>query len=80
MRTMQTVTRLMLAASTSAAAHARIDRAEINGTVTDTSGAATPSITVNVTQEGTDATCTVATSASRHFIVSALTVGRFSGR
>ena len=69
---------LLLVTSLGAAAHAQIDRAEINGTITDTSGAAVSGVTVTVTQEGTDAMRVVATNASGQFVASSLPVGRFS--
>jgi hypothetical protein len=60
------------------AAGAQIDRTEINGTVTDPSGAAVPGVTVTVTQSGTNQMRSVTTDGHGQFVVSSLPIGRFS--
>jgi hypothetical protein len=58
--------------------HAQIDRAEINGTITDITGAAIPGAQVVVTQEGTNQARTTSTNASGGYVASSLPVGRFT--
>lgn len=77
MRFRRTAPLLFLAISACAAAHAQIDRAEINGTITDASGAAVPGVSVLITQEGTNTTRHVVTNADGQFVASSLPVGRF---
>ncbi len=60
------------------AAGAQIDRTEINGTVTDPSGAAVPGVTVTVTQSGTNQVRSVTTDGHGQFVISSLPIGRFS--
>ncbi len=62
----------------SATLHAQIDRAEINGTVTDITGAAIPGAQIAVTQEGTNQKRTIFTNAGGDYVVSSLPVGRFT--
>ncbi len=74
---------LLLAGSVHAALvpsliQAQIDRAEINGSITDSTGAAIPGATVVVTQEGTNAQRSVSTNDRGEFVVSSLPVGRFT--
>ncbi len=57
---------------------AQIDRAEINGTVTDITGAGIPGAQVIVTQEGTNQARTIATNATGEYVVSSLPAGRFT--
>jgi hypothetical protein len=59
-------------------AWAQIDRAELNGTVTDPSGASVAGVTVAVTQEGTNQLRTVTSDEHGQFVVSSLPIGRFS--
>jgi len=59
-------------------AWAQIDRTELNGTITDPSGATVANVTVTITQEGTNQRRTVATDAHGQFVVSSLPIGRFS--
>ncbi len=68
---------VLLSTVVCAGAHAQIDRAEINGTADDTSGAPLAGVTVTVTQEGTNAVRKVTTNGSGQFVVSSLPVGRF---
>ena len=57
---------------------AQIDRTELNGTVTDPSGATVANVTVTITQEGTNQIRVAATDAHGQFVVSSLPIGRFS--
>ena len=57
---------------------AQIDRTELNGTVTDPSGATVANVTVTITQEGTNQRRTVTTDGHGQFVVSSLPIGRFS--
>jgi hypothetical protein len=59
-------------------AWAQIDRTELNGTVTDPSGASVAGVTVTVTQEGTNQLRTVTTDGHGQFVISSLPIGRFS--
>jgi hypothetical protein len=59
-------------------AWAQIDRTELNGTVTDPSGATVTGVSVTVTQEGTNQLRTVITDEHGQFVVSSLPIGRFS--
>ena len=61
-----------------ALAWAQIDRTELNGTVTDPSGASVAGVVVTVTQEGTNQLRTVTTDEHGQFVVSSLPIGRFS--
>ncbi len=56
----------------------QIDRTELNGTVTDSSGALIAGTAVTVTQEGTNQVRNVQTDAHGQFVVSSLPIGRFS--
>ena len=58
--------------------HAQIDRAEINGSVTDSTGAAVSGAHVIVTQEGTNQTRLLTTNGHGEFVASSLPVGRFT--
>lgn len=77
MRLIRTLFLVILAACACAAAYAQIDRAELNGSVTDSTGATIPGVQVTVTQEGTNAIRTVITDAHGEFVASSLPVGRF---
>ena len=59
-------------------AWAQIDRTEINGTVTDPSGAIIAGVTVTVTQEGTNQVRVIVTDSRGQFVVSSLPIGRFT--
>lgn len=59
-------------------AWAQIDRTELNGTITDPSGATVAGVTVTVTQEGTNQLRTAITDGHGQFVVSSLPIGRFS--
>jgi Carboxypeptidase regulatory-like domain len=78
---MKTLTQYILLSAVllfSATARAQIDRTEINGTVTDLTGAALPGVTVTVTQAGTNQVRAVKTDGRGQFVVSSLPIGRFS--
>ena len=77
MRPLRTLPLLLVAAGACVAAHAQIDRAEINGTITDPGGAAIAGVALTVTQEGTNASRAVSTNDRGQFVVSSLPVGRF---
>jgi hypothetical protein len=77
MRTRRTLPFVLLAL-VSPAAQAQINRTEINGTVTDTTGAAVADVSVTVVQDGTQATRQAKTNASGLFVVSSLPTGRFT--
>ncbi|SDF39743.1 TonB-dependent receptor [Terriglobus roseus] len=57
---------------------AQIDRAELNGTITDSSGAAVSHASVTITQEGTNQTRQTVTNAHGQYVVSSLPIGRFT--
>jgi hypothetical protein len=57
--------------------HGQIDRAEISGTVTDSTGAVIADANVVVTEVGTNATRSVTTNGRGEFFVASLPVGRF---
>jgi len=57
---------------------AQIDRTELNGTVTDPSGATVTKAAVTVIQEGTNQVRTVTTDGHGQFVVSSLPIGRFA--
>jgi Carboxypeptidase regulatory-like domain/TonB dependent receptor len=59
-------------------ASAQIDRTEINGTVTDPSGATIAAVNVTVTQEGTNQVRVIVTDSRGQFVVSSLPIGRFT--
>jgi hypothetical protein len=59
-------------------ARAQIDRTEINGTVTDPSGATIADVHVTVTQEGTNQIRVIVTDSRGQFVVSSLPIGRFT--
>ncbi len=59
-------------------AWAQIDRTEINGIVTDPSGASIADVTVTVTQEGTNQVRVITTDGRGQFVVSSLPIGRFT--
>jgi hypothetical protein len=69
---------LVLVACISIAAYGQIDRAELNGTITDPSGASISNVHVTITQEGTNAVRNVVTDSHGQFVASSLPVGRFS--
>ncbi|MBT9330606.1 TonB-dependent receptor [Paracidobacterium acidisoli] len=56
---------------------AQIDRTELNGTITDQSGATVGNAVVTVTQEGTNQRRVVMTDGHGQFVVSSLPIGRF---
>ncbi len=68
---------LLLVAAVIPAA-AQIDRTELNGVVTDTTGAAIPAVNITITQEGTNQDRGVTSSKNGLFVASSLPVGRFS--
>lgn len=57
---------------------AQIDRTELNGTVTDGSGASLSGVSINLTQEGTNQKRAAATDSHGHYVVSSLPIGRFA--
>lgn len=57
---------------------AQIDRSEINGTVTDSSGAAVPGASILLTDEATGAQRSVTSGERGTFVLSSLSVGRFT--
>jgi hypothetical protein len=57
---------------------AQIDRTEINGTVTDASGAAITSVSITVTQEATNQARETMTDSHGQFVASSLPIGRFT--
>ena len=57
---------------------AQIDRAEINGTVTDASGAMIPAATVQLSQEATGAVRQTVSGDRGTFVLSSLPIGRFT--
>ena len=59
-------------------AWAQIDRTEINGTVTDPSGATIAGVNITVTQEGTNQIRAIVTDSRGQFVVSSLPIGRFT--
>ena len=59
-------------------AWAQIDRTEINGIVTDPSGATIAAVNVTVTQEGTNQSRVIVTDGRGQFVVSSLPIGRFT--
>lgn len=56
----------------------QIDRTELNGTVTDASGAVIAGTLITVTQEGTNQVRMIRTDAHGQYVVSSLPIGRFS--
>ncbi|MFP5229107.1 MAG: carboxypeptidase regulatory-like domain-containing protein [Acidobacteriota bacterium] len=71
---------VLLACCLSPAAKAQIDRTEINGTVTDPSGAGVAGATVIVTQIDTNQVRSIRTGGHGEFSVSSLPIGHFSVR
>src|ERR1700730_17435601 len=59
-------------------AGAQIDRSELNGTVTDSTGASVGGVTVTVTQSGTNQVRVATTDGRGQFVVSSLPIGRFT--
>lgn len=57
---------------------AQIDRTELNGAVTDSTGASLPGVSITVQQEGTNQVRTVTTDSHGQYVVSSLPIGRFS--
>ena len=57
---------------------AQIDRAELNGTVTDSSGAVIAAANVQLSQEATGATRQTISGAGGTFVLSSLPIGRFT--
>lgn len=64
----------------SAACFAQIDRAEVNGTVTDARGAALSGVNIQVTQEGTNAIRKVVSNQKGQFVASSLPYWTLHGR
>ena len=64
--------------SLSSSAFAQLDTGTIVGTVTDTSSAVLPGVTITITQEGTDVALTTVTNASGQFTFPGLRVGRYT--
>jgi hypothetical protein len=62
----------------SSPAFAQLDTATIVGTVTDTSSAVLPGVTITITQEGTDVALTTVTNASGQYTFPGLRVGRYT--
>src|SRR5580698_2376121 len=56
----------------------QIDRTELNGTVTDPSGAVVSGTTVTVTQESTNQVRTIQTDTHGQYVISSMPIGRFS--
>ncbi len=69
---------LFLISTASTMVLAQIDRAEINGTVTDASGAAVRGADVHAIEEGSGAERTVMSGARGSYVLSSLPVGRFT--
>ena len=61
-----------------AAAGAQIDTASIVGTVTDTSGAVLPGVTVTATQDGTGFTTVATTNSRGQYVFSTLRIGKYT--
>jgi hypothetical protein len=59
-------------------ATAQIDRTELNGVVTDRSGAALPAVTITIKQEGTNQDRVVTSDKNGQFVASSLPIGRFA--
>lgn len=59
-------------------AFGQIDRTELNGTVTDPTGATISGVAVSLEQEGTNQIRTAVTNDHGQFVVSSLPIGRFS--
>jgi hypothetical protein len=59
-------------------AHCQIDRAEINGTVTDNSGAVVPGAAVKIVQNATGETRVTVSGDRGIFVLSSLPIGRFT--
>lgn len=59
------------------AAFAQFDTGTVNGTVSDSSGAAVPSVTVTITNTGTGLSKTVTTNATGYYVASALPFGNY---
>lgn len=57
---------------------AQIDRTELNGTLTDATGAVVSDASVTVTQEGTNQIRQTTTNSRGQYVVSSLPIGRFS--
>ena len=68
---------LFAALLTAAPARAQLSTAEINGRVTDSSGAVLPGATVTMTQTGTGLTRSVVTDASGAYLISNLPTGPY---
>jgi hypothetical protein len=67
-----------LAAAFPATLHAQIDRAQINGTVTDSSGAVVLGAEIDLLQEGTGATRHVVSGGQGSFVLASLPFGRYT--
>ena len=68
---------LLAALLTAAPARAQLSTAEINGRVTDSSGAVLPGATVTMTQTATGLTRSVVTDASGSYLISNLPTGPY---
>jgi hypothetical protein len=71
------LTVLLLGALFPSVSWSQIDRTELNGTVTDSSGAVLAGTLVTVTQEGTNQVRIIQTDAHGQYVVSSLPIGRF---
>jgi Carboxypeptidase regulatory-like domain len=69
---------LLVLALLSGTARAQIDRTELNGMVTDPSGASVAAVKVTVTRGGTNQVRVVTTDGHGQFVMSSLPIGRFS--
>jgi hypothetical protein len=59
-------------------AHAQIDTGSIVGTVSDSSGAVLPGVTVTATQDGTGFATTATTNSRGQYVFTALRIGRYT--
>src|SRR5688572_11547207 len=71
---------LLFSLLTAAIAFAQTDRGLINGTVTDSSGAAVPEANVVATNKATNITFTAQTTSSGDFTIPAMPVGTYNLR
>src|SRR5579859_7485392 len=69
---------LLLLAGSTLPLTAQIDRTELNGIVTDPSGATLPAVTITIRQEGTNQSRVVTSDKHGQFVASSLPIGRFA--
>lgn len=69
---------VLLAFTAPAMLFGQIDRAEVNGTVTDASGAIVPGANVQITQNATGETRSTTSGSHGEFVLSSLPIGRFT--